>query len=166
MRLLIMRHAKSSWDDPAVHDHDRPLNQRGQHAAPRMGQRLHARGITPDLIISSTAHRAHATADLVADELGYARHTIRREPRIYEADLSTLLDIVQHLDPQYRAVLLVGHNPGSHALAECLSNQHLWHFPTAAVACISFDGIAWQAVECAAGTLQFFDFPKNDDPPV
>ncbi len=167
MRLLIMRHAKSSWDDPAVRDFDRPLNQRGHHAAPRMGQRLHVRGIAPDLILSSPARRAHATAALVAGELGYASHNIQLEPRIYEAERDTLLDLVQHLAPHHHEVLLCGHNPGLHALAECLiSSRHLWHFPTGAVACVSFDLPTWQAVVCGAGTLQFFDFPKNDDSPV
>ena len=82
--LLLMRHAKSSWDDPDVADHDRPLNKRGKKDAPRMGQWLAEQGLTPEVIVTSTAKRARKTAELVAESCGCQREPIVL-PELYHA---------------------------------------------------------------------------------
>lgn len=117
--LLLLRHAKSSWDDARLADHDRPLNKRGQEDAPRMGRFLAQQGLIPDYIISSTAKRAWRTATAVADQIGYDPERIALEPTFYEAEPEAYLERLQLVSEQYQIVMLVGHNPGiSDLLAE------------------------------------------------
>ncbi|MGF1548883.1 MAG: histidine phosphatase family protein [Thiotrichales bacterium] len=162
MRLLtLIRHAKSSWDNPLLRDFDRALNPRGQADAPLMGGVLRAAGVSVDRVISSPARRAITTAEIVATALGYPLNHIQREPRIYEATLDTLLEIVRALDPQAQSVALFGHNPGFSDLANHLSRQPIGELPTCAVVRLAFDVSAWHAIEPGSGKLLAFDYPKK-----
>ncbi len=108
--LFIMRHAKSSWNDPDISDHDRPLNKRGKRDAPKMGKLIRDQNIAPDLIISSTAIRASKTAELVARGFKYKGETVLDES-IYSAEPIDILKILSRCPNRYDSILLVGHNP-------------------------------------------------------
>lgn len=140
--LLILRHAKSSWDNARLIDHDRPLNNRGKADAPRMGRLLRDEGLTPDLIISSSAKRALATAEAAAlaadyeDELKVTRDFYHASPEDY-------LAVLRQLDDAYERVLIVGHNPGMEELVELLTGS--WErLPTAALAQVQLPIAHWR----------------------
>jgi phosphohistidine phosphatase len=116
LTLSLLRHAKSSWDDPALGDFDRPLNKRGETAAPRVGAYMSKHGIAPDLVLCSPAARARQTLDLVLPHLS-GGPTVVYEEGFYLAAPSVMLARVQHIEAKVRHVLLVGHNPGLQALA-------------------------------------------------
>ncbi|MFM7274917.1 MAG: SixA phosphatase family protein, partial [Gammaproteobacteria bacterium] len=93
-RLILCRHAKSSWADPGMADIDRPLNDRGKRDAPEMGRRLRERGVAPDLVVSSGARRARATARRIAAELGIDGDAVTIVERLYEASVATWLAVI------------------------------------------------------------------------
>jgi phosphohistidine phosphatase len=141
-RLLLARHAKSSRDDPALADRDRPLNDRGLRDAPRMGARLAKHGLRPDLIVSSPAVRALETARLLAKPLHYAADAIVVDERVYAATPDALLDVIRAFDDEAKCVLLVGHNPEMSALARRWSSD-IDELPTCAVADFRFEIKSW-----------------------
>jgi phosphohistidine phosphatase len=147
--LLLLRHAKSSWKEPDLDDHDRPLNKRGRRDAPRMGQLLVEEDLLPDYILCSTAKRARKTADAIIEEIhfrGEARFTIE----LYHADRSRLVQFVQQIPDHYSRVLLIGHNPGLEEFLE-LATGAFNPLTTAALARIDFDFTSWQ--QYTAGVL-------------
>jgi len=156
--LFLLRHAKSSWDDPTADDIDRPLAPRGEKDAPRLGAFLAATKNRPDLILSSPAERAKATAKRVARAADYPGE-IRLEPAIYLADAPTLLGVVHRLPDEADCVMLVGHNPGLETLVTMLCGASA-RLPTAALACIAFDTDRWAAVQAGTGTLLWLVNPK------
>ena len=101
--LFLIRHAKSSWDDTALADNDRPLNARGKRDAPKMGKRLAKRGVKPDLILSSPATRALKTAEIIAKKLDYRRKNIVVDDRLYAVEADQLLDVIRKLGDRTRA---------------------------------------------------------------
>ncbi|MBF0134262.1 MAG: histidine phosphatase family protein [Magnetococcales bacterium] len=111
-QLLIMRHAKSSWDDPSHTDFQRPLAGRGLRDAPRMGHWLHTQKLRPDCVLSSPAQRAQQTTLMVCNVLGIPQEAITWNQTIYNADLKDLLDVLATVPGTARLTLLVGHNPG------------------------------------------------------
>mgnify|MGYP001057991490 CR=1 FL=1 len=130
--LLLMRHAKSSWNQPGLADHDRPLNKRGQQAAPEMGKLLRKEGLIPDMILCSTARRSRETAEALAKACGYAGK-IESQRDLYSSDAACYMDILRHLPDQANCVLLVGHNPETEQLLEVLTG-HTEHMTTASIA--------------------------------
>ena len=159
--LFIMRHAKSSWDDPTLSDFDRPLNRRGKEDAPKMGERLAKMGIRPDLIVASPAKRAKKTAKIVAEKLGYDPDTIVWEKSIYEASPQTLLYLVCQLPESAKRVMIVGHNPGLTMLANVLGDVTIDNIPTAGVVGIAFDAKKWDEACRMKGHTLFFEYPKK-----
>lgn len=160
-RLFLLRHAKSSWEAPALADERRPLNRRGERDAPEMGRRLAARGVAPDLFVTSPAVRARETARLVARELGYPAGGIAREPRIYEATPGELLAVVQGTDDAAGSLLLVGHNPGITGLARLLVRGFREELPTAGLVAVDLPVRSWTEAGPGEGRLAFFDTPKR-----
>ena len=159
--LTLVRHAKSSWDDPALDDFDRPLNARGERDAPRMAVHvLRALG-RPDRIVSSPAVRALRTARVFAETLGVTAERFDQRPRIYEASTETLLTLVQMLDDNDRHVMLFGHNPGFTDLAHRLARCSFDDMPTCAVVQIGFDAKAWSDADERGGMLRFYAFPRQ-----
>lgn len=151
-RLFLLRHAKSSWKDPDLTDHDRPLNKRGKRDAPRMGKLLSDEGLIPDLILSSTALRARNTAELVAKASGYPG-AIELSGDLYHADVPTFLAVLQELFYDYSGVLLVGHNPGIAEFLYVLTGQSE-QMPTAALALVELDVESWWQLDATTkGTL-------------
>ena len=150
--LLILRHAKSSWKELGLTDHDRPLNKRGKRDAPQMGELIKQEGLVPDLMLSSTARRACNTAEIVAESSGYRRE-IQLATEFYHAPPSIYLNVLIGLSDEIKRVMVIGHNPGLEELLELLTGRYE-AFPTAALAYVSLDIAAWHEVsEHTRGTL-------------
>lgn len=157
--LILMRHAKSSWDDPALPDFDRPLNKRGMKSAPVMGRRLREAGCRCDRMVSSPARRAKETAEAVAEAIGYEK-SIDFDKRLYMAEIDDFLAVVRGLEEKSGSVMIVGHNPGTEAFFSYLCGQEVDKFPTAAYACLKLD-IPWGSVGANCAELLLFDYPKK-----
>lgn len=158
--LFLVRHAKSSRDDPALPDRERPLNDRGLHDAPRAGKRLADRNVKPDLIVSSPALRALTTAQLIADEIGYKRKDIVVDDRLYGSSAANLLAFVHTLDKKLDRVMLFGHNPEFTDLAHRLSSE-IADMPTCAVAEYRYDTKAWGDVGEMPPSQVMLDAPRK-----
>ena len=139
--LLILRHAKSSWKQPGLADHDRPLNRRGNRDAPRVGLLLRRHALTPDLIVSSTAERARATAAQVAEGSGCGC-PVELDRQLYLAGPEAIVDVVRSLGGEASRVLVVGHNPGLQELVARLTGRDEV-LPTAALAQIELPIAEW-----------------------
>jgi phosphohistidine phosphatase len=142
--LLLLRHAKSSWKDSDLDDHDRPLNKRGKRDAPRMGRLLVDEHLLPDLIVASTAKRARRTAEHVIAESGYRGET-RLTGALYMAGPDELRAVVAALPEPLPRVLLIGHNPGLEGLLESLVGNYA-PLSTAALAHVELDVETWSQV--------------------
>jgi phosphohistidine phosphatase len=142
--LFLVRHAKSSRDEPALPDKDRPLNDRGKRDAPNMGKRLAKRDVAPDLILSSPAKRALETARIIAKKLDYKLADIVVDERLYATGSNDLLDVIRKLGAKPKTVMLFGHNPELTELAHRLSTK-ITRLPTCAVAEFKFDAKSWSA---------------------
>lgn len=158
--LFILRHAKSSWDDPDLADFDRPLNDRGLTAAPFMGRVMARQGLEPDVIVSSPAARARTTAGLVKEH-GEIGADIILEERIYEASAQTLVQVASKMDDRFRTAMLVGHNPGMEGFVRYLTGK-LEPMPTAALAVIDLDISSWSDIGAGRGTLRLLIRPKDE----
>lgn len=158
--LFLVRHAKSSRDDPSLPDRERPLDDRGRHDAPEMGKRLADRKVRPDQIMSSPAVRALTTAQLIADELGYERKDIVIDDRLYASSADALLAVIHALDKKLGSVMLFGHNPEFTDLAHRLSGE-ITDMPTCAVARFRFDTKAWEDVGEITPAKVTLDSPKK-----
>lgn len=136
--LLLLRHAKSGWEDPLAPDHERTLTAGGKRAALKMGQRLGAAGLLPDLILCSTARRATSTCELVRESLGYGGR-VEYMKELYLAEPQVYLDAVCEQAAAAECVLLIGHNPGIESLLSTLIGREE-RMPTAALACLALAG--------------------------
>lgn len=161
--LYLVRHAKSSWDYPALDDIDRPLSKRGKKNAPEMGERLVARNILPEILVSSPAKRAISTARRIADEIGFPREAIVSEDRLYLASVEDIVDVVRRTGNEVNSLMIFGHNPGFTDTANTLCGSDIYNIPTCGIAAIRFDTDDWQSVQPGEGQLLFFDFPKKED---
>ena len=121
-RLLIMRHAKSSWKDSSVADHERPLKKRGLKDSAEIGKILKRKDLVPDKILSSDAIRAADTATVVADKCGYKKE-VEFNKRLYMAECSAIMDLIQSQPNSIKTLMVIGHNPGMEALVQLLSRK-------------------------------------------
>jgi phosphohistidine phosphatase len=160
--LLLVRHAKSSWDDSCLDDHDRPLNERGFRNAPEIGKRLQGWGIRPGAWISSTALRAITTAEIIAEKIGFPQDQIQRSKDLYHASATELQEFIAGLDDAIDSVALFGHNPGMTSLVANLYGLTIDNIPTCGVVHIQFEDDTWSAVSSAPPARAYFDSPKND----
>jgi phosphohistidine phosphatase len=158
--LLLLRHGKSSWDEP-VEDHDRPLQERGKRDAKRLGAVLRERGVLPELIVTSSAKRARGTAKRVAKAAKYDGDVVET-PELYFTSVEHQLEVLASLDEAYQCAMVVGHNPNSEELVFALTGQRLT-MPTAALACVDFEMDSWSALGSTGGTLRFQLIPKKDE---
>lgn len=167
--LTLLRHAKSTWDDPVARDFDRPLNRRGRRAAQAVGREMQARHLAFDEVRASPAVRVVETlADI---ETGYGRAlTPDYDRRLYLASVETLLDIIHATDERVERLLVVGHNPGLEQLALLLTStgalrdEAALKYPTATLAEIRFAVDRWRDVAEGGGTLERFIRPRDLDP--
>jgi phosphohistidine phosphatase len=165
--LLLLRHAKSSWADPGLRDHDRPLNDRGRNAAQSMGEHLRARGWLPDVVLCSSARRTCETAALLALPSSVE---LAVEDDLYLADPDTVLHRIRAVDDRAATVLVIGHNPTMHEVALDLvadGDKHALRrlgekYPTGALAVFDVDGV-WPALAPATAHLVAFTTPRDLD---
>lgn len=150
-RLLVFRHAKSSWDNPDLSDFDRPLNDRGKKAAPFMGKLLLEKDLLPDFILSSSAKRAKQTSKLFRKAAGLDRE-VKFDKRIYEASPNALVHIISEIKDRFQSAMVVGHNTGFEDLVLALTGKYE-RMPTAAVAVIDFDVESWSDIRKGSGKL-------------
>ena len=169
LTLSLLRHAKSSWGDLELDDHERGLSPRGLAAAPRMGRYIAKQKLKPDLVLCSGAVRTRATLALVLPELGAPPPGIRYDDALYLASPITMLDRLRRLGKGPKHVLMVAHNPGLHALALELTGsgdakalaELATKFPTAALAVLTFETANWRDIEAGSGRLQEFVTPRK-----
>jgi phosphohistidine phosphatase len=140
--LLLLRHAKSSWKDPKLEDHDRPLNKRGKRTAPLMGALLQNEKLVPDLILSSSAVRTYNTALLVAKACNYPGK-IKQTRTLYLAAPQTYVEVLRKVDEKHARVLMVGHNTGMEEFLSTLTGKATT-MPTAALAYIELPLKHWR----------------------
>jgi phosphohistidine phosphatase len=166
-RLLLLRHAKSSWDNPGLPDLERPLAPRGRQAAPQVAKLMAKRRWVPDLVLCSQAARVRETWELMAPLLGEIPCKTLRT--IYPGAPSRLLMVLHRAPDEARTLLLIGHNPGLGAFATSLCGggakkdlaRMSAKFPTAGLAVIDFDADRWSKVAGGAGKLEAFVRPKD-----
>jgi phosphohistidine phosphatase len=167
LRLALLRHAKSSWDNPGLDDFDRPLNDRGRQAAPVMGQILASLKFVPDVILCSPSCRTRETLAGVA--FGSAAPAATFDDALYLAGASDIATRIRKVTPANARVLVIGHNPGMHTLAARLATSGdagliarvKDKFPTAALAIYSFPQATWGQWEPETGHLEAFITPKD-----
>jgi phosphohistidine phosphatase len=160
-QLELLRHAKSSWADPGVGDHDRPLNDRGRGAAALVGRLLRRGSLPPDLVLCSSATRAQQTLQLL--ELAPSTEVVV-EDQLYGADAGDLLARLRATPAAVRTLLLIGHNPGIEQLARILDRRGLASvvkFPTAGLAVLGFAIGDWRDLQPGAGHLANFFTPRE-----
>lgn len=158
--LTLIRHAKSSWDDPFLDDFERPLNHRGHHDLPLMCARMQAQGPTPDRLIHSSALRARLTATPLIDALNLPDSAVYDTSSIYEASDSELLDLIRLQPDVIDHLLLVGHNPGLLQLAQWLCQAMPDTLPTAAIVQLELPLEQWDTLAPHCARLRWYDYPK------
>jgi phosphohistidine phosphatase len=169
--LSLLRHAKSSWDDPTLADFDRPLNARGRRAAPVMGRHMRAIGLAPDHVLCSPAVRTRETARLALESLGLPELAVTYDDSIYEASHEALLARLGRVPATASHVLLIGHNPGLHELTLDLLDGRIpaaqkrlgEKLPTGALVVLALDIAAWSAIRRGCGRLQHHATPRELD---
>jgi phosphohistidine phosphatase len=167
--LTLLRHAKSTWDDPVARDFDRPLNRRGRKAAQTIGREMRARDLAFDHVIASPAVRVIETLADVGEGYG-ARIEPAYDKRVYLASTATLLDLIHMVDDDVERLLIVGHNPGLEQLVLLLARESglrseaAVKYPTATLAEIALPVDRWSEVEEGIGTLVRFVRPRDLDP--
>ena len=169
-QLLLLRHAKSSWDDPRLPDHARPLNARGRRAAAGMAEAMRDLGLAPDVVLVSSARRTLQTLEGIAPIEGSP--LVEPMDALYLAPWPTLMDVLRGVRETARSVLLIGHNPGLHELAMALAGpaamaaggpmaEKLAHsYPTAALTEFAV-ALPWRALEAGGGRLVRFLTPAD-----
>ncbi len=158
-RLVIIRHAKSSWSNALLEDFDRPLNERGKKDAPIMAKRLKEKKITPDLLITSPAKRAISTCKKFAKVFDIEKKLIHKEPKLYHASESTLLKIAKEIDDKYKVVFMFGHNPGLTEFVNIASNLEIDNIPTTGVTVLEIS--SWKKFGKEKSRAIYFDYPSN-----
>jgi phosphohistidine phosphatase len=159
-KLVIIRHAKSSWDEPFLDDHKRPLAARGLRDAPKMANRLKKDKIHPDAMISSDAERAKTTAIITAELLDFPVYKIHFTPNLYHASASTILSEIKKTDNSVKTLFVFGHNPGQNDLIWKLGGE-IDNLPTSGQFGFKFNVDRWSEVDSKNAKMWFFDYPKK-----
>lgn len=158
--LLLMRHAKSTWDDPQLSDRDRPLNHRGEKDAARMGKMLKHEDLIPQAILSSTAVRASQTAEILAEKAGY-KGEITYLDGLYLAEPAIIIEALRQLPADVKKVLVVAHNPGMEGLVQVLCHK-VESMPTAAIALFKIPVDSWEELTLTTeADLKHFWKPRS-----
>jgi len=144
-RLLLMRHAKSSWNDSNLPDHERPLKKKGKKDAERMGKLLKSKDLEPDLIMSSTALRAKQTAEIVAESCKCKKEIIFLDS-LYMAEPSDILHAIEKNAKDKKTIMVIGHNPGLEAFLQ-IANGKVETLPTASIAYLTTSVDSWSKLE-------------------
>jgi phosphohistidine phosphatase len=158
--LLLVRHAKSSWDDPALSDFDRPLNERGRRDAPAMAHRLLDNKVKIDLFVSSPAKRASRTARFFAKEYGYKKEDIIYKTELYGAYEDVFFDVIKNFSDKNKSAAIFSHNPGLTDFANLLTETKTDNIPTCGVFAVKSDAKSWADFKNSKKEFWFFDYPK------
>ncbi|MFN3846220.1 MAG: SixA phosphatase family protein [Paracoccaceae bacterium] len=162
-RLILTRHAKSSWENPLTPDHDRPLNERGKAAAADLGQWLASRSYVPDLVLCSDALRTRKTWSGIAPALP-GSPVLELKPALYHAGPEVMLAVLHKVDAD--TVMMIGHNPGiaefaSRLVAHAPANPDFGRYPTGATLVVDFMVDAWADVGLGQGVVEDFIIPRE-----
>jgi phosphohistidine phosphatase len=161
--LLLIRHAKSSWDTALLSDFERPLNERGKHDAPIMAKRIKDKKIEIDAFVSSPAKRAKKTAELFMHEFDLKEKKPILVPSLYEASLNNFYDTIENLKDKNNTVALFAHNPGITDFVNSLECSPVYNMPTCAVFALKIKTKHWLDFKEADKEFLFFDYPKNEE---
>ena len=156
--LLLIRHAKSGWDNANLQDFDRPLSDRGKKDAILMENFLNKIEYKPDLILCSPARRTQQTYDILFG-VSKIKSTLYID-NLYHAGDEELLNIIRSIDEDKKILVIIGHNPSLHNLLEQITNKKFTNFPTSGIACLQMD-LEWEKVANTKSTLIFFKKPKD-----
>jgi phosphohistidine phosphatase len=159
--ILLIRHAKSSWENFSVKDEDRPLNERGKKNAPEMAKRLLKKKVPIDAFISSPAKRAKTTAEFFADEYGVKKSRILLVPELYTANREAFLKTIRNAPPESQSIAIFSHNNGITDFANELSETKIDHMPTCSIFAVRTDISEWKDFETGSAKFYFFDYPKS-----
>lgn len=162
--LYLLRHAKSSWDDPELRDFERPLNERGLHDVPEMARRFKSRHDGPDCMVSSPATRAKTTATLMAEHIGFPVADIVSNSELYFAGSAMFLRAASLLDQDCQSAMLVGHNPAITEFANDMAAATIDNIPTCGLVELSLPIEQWADIDTGIATLVEFDYPKKPCP--
>jgi phosphohistidine phosphatase len=158
--LLLIRHAKSSWDDAALNDFDRPLNDRGKRDAPMMAERLSEKKIDIDALVSSPAKRAARTAKTFAEEFKIKKDDIIFKTELYMASADIFFEVIKKMDDHLNCVGIFSHNPGLTDFANELTEVRVDNIPTCGIFAVKADIKHWADFKEAKKKFWFFDYPK------
>jgi phosphohistidine phosphatase len=158
--LYIVRHAKSSWDDPFLPDHERPLAPKGVKKTLKIAGFLKSNISCPELFLSSTAVRAKQTAGILASELGYPEGKIKYTKNLYHAGEDDIFNELYSLPDNIHSVMIFGHNPGFTYFVNLFLNPTIDNLPTSGTVSISFSTEKWHKINSAKFHVNFVVFPK------
>ena len=163
--LFLLRHAKSSWNDPTLEDRHRPLNNRGTRDAPVMGSRFMARDESLDHIITSPAIRARCTAELFAEACGFPSENILEEADLYFTSTQSIEDLIVRQDEEIQSLMLVFHNPDITYFANSIDTANrIANVPTCGLIKLNCDIASWQDWSVSNTRFDYFDYPKKGSP--
>ncbi|UAY52044.1 SixA phosphatase family protein [Ferruginibacter albus] len=160
-QLLIVRHAKSSWDIGTLNDFERPLNDRGKKDAPEMAQRLIDKKINIDAFVSSPAKRAKKTCELFCSVYKQKEEDIIFVSALYHADVATFYQAIETIDDSFNTVAIFSHNPGiTQFVNELVESVHIDNMPTCGIFSIKINADKWKDFKKSKKEFLFFDYPK------
>lgn len=161
-KLIVVRHAKSSWADPGQKDFDRPLNDRGKNDAPKMAQKLIAEGVKIDAFVSSSAKRARQTCEAFATAYGRDKDEIIYFDKLYHAPAEVYYEAVSEMKNKLDTIAIFGHNPGISDFVNSLhKNDQDFEMPTCAIFAVKADIDKWEDFKKAEKKLMFYKYPKQ-----
>ncbi len=158
--LIIIRHAKSSWDNYLQKDFDRPLNDRGHKDAPIMAKRLMDKKVTIDAFISSPAKRAFTTCKYFIKAYNRKEKDIIQKPELYEASVADFYEVIYGVDETFDNIAVFSHNPGITAFVNELTKTAIDNMPTCGIFAVKIDIVQWKEFPKAEKEFWFFDYPK------
>ncbi len=159
--LLVIRHAKSSWDIGTLNDFERPLNDRGKKDAPLMAQKLKEKNILIDAFVASPAKRAKKTAELFIQEYDRDQEDIIYISKLYHAIADTFFEVAEDLNDAFQTVAIFSHNPGITEFVNMLTDVKLDNMPTCGIFAVRFEASSWKSFGKIKKEFLFFDYPKN-----
>jgi phosphohistidine phosphatase len=159
--LLIMRHGKSSWDDPLLNDFDRPLLKKGQLRTQMIAEFMAEQQLSPELIISSPAVRAYETAVIVADAFGYSTDTISMNSDLYFVDTDKYSEAVYGVSDEINTLMIVGHNPMITEFCNMFLAETIDNLPTSGLCAVRLDTGSWTEIHSCKSTVSHLMFPKK-----
>ena len=159
--LILVRHAKSSWDEVGMDDSERPLNERSKKEAPQMARRLKDKDIKIDILISSPAKRAHKTAKYFAEEYELSKKEIEITNKLYGASVTAFLEVISAIDDKHKTAIIFSHNPGITEFANTLTSVHIDNMHTSSIFAVQANASKWADFFKSEKSFLFFDYPKN-----